>query len=414
MIAEQLADWVLAHASTHDDEELASRSLMDTVAVALAARTNPIIGPAAVLEDAGRWATLAHVIDFDDLHIPSTTHISTVCVPAVLATGGGSREYLAAAGVMARMGVALGWGHYSAGWHATTTAGPFGAAVAAGLALGLDAKGLATALALCVPSAGGVQRAFGTQAKSLQVGAAVDAGVRAARLAAAGADADLSAIEAWLGLVGGTTPTAFERQPAVPGGLAIKLFPACYALQRPIVALKDALGETLEASDIQSVEVRTPRGTVTPLIHHEPQLGLEGKFSLEYAVATSILDEYQGFDEFTDAAVQRPEAQEIIRRVNVQLTEGGEGLLDGEVRVSVRLASGETRVGALDLPPGAPGGPPADVLFERKLSACLQGTGVSIEQLTWRAAADILRSALRFTASAVKTVKEDSMEGESP
>jgi len=406
VIAERLADWALNYQITHEDEELASRSLMDTVAVALAAQTNSIIAPAAVLDDAGRWAVLAHVIDFDDLHIPSTTHISTVCVPAVLATGGGAREYLAAAGVMARIGTALGWGHYTAGWHATTTAGPFGAAVAAGLALGLDARGMATALALCVPSAGGVQRAFGTQAKSLQVGAAVDAGIRAARLAAAGADADLSAVEAWLSLVGGSPDADFDNSPAIPGGLAIKLFPACYALQRPIAALRGAIGSTLDADQVESVHVVTPRGTVTPLIHHEPQLGLEGKFSLEYAVATAILDEYQGFDEFTDTAVQRSDAQAIIGLVHVTLIDGGEGLLDGEVEVSVRLTSGETRSGVLGLPPGSPGGPPADELFSKKLRACLHATGVSIEQLTWRESADILRAAFDFDEKAPRVPGE--------
>jgi hypothetical protein len=58
------------------------------------------------------------------------------------------------------------------------------------VALGLPAERIAAAMALAVPAAGGVQRAFGTDAKSLQVGFAVDAGIRAARLAAAGAQAD--------------------------------------------------------------------------------------------------------------------------------------------------------------------------------------------------------------------------------
>ncbi len=83
---------------------------------------------AASLGEAGRWATAGHVLDFDDLHMPSTTHISAVCVPTALATGGDARTYLAAAGVMARLGAALGWPHYSAGWHATCTAGRAGAA----------------------------------------------------------------------------------------------------------------------------------------------------------------------------------------------------------------------------------------------------------------------------------------------
>ena len=104
---------------------------------------------------------------------------------------------------MARLGNALGWPHYSAGWHATCTAGAPAAAAGAAVALGLAADQIATAMALAVPGAGGVQRAFGTDAKSLQVGFAVDTGIRAATLAAAGAQADPAALDEWLSLVGG-------------------------------------------------------------------------------------------------------------------------------------------------------------------------------------------------------------------
>src|SRR5579875_1574741 len=140
----------------------------------------------AGLPDAARWAALGHVLDFDDLHIGSTTHVSVVVVPAVLAAGGGARAYLAGAGVMARLGMMLGWPHYAAGWHATCTAGAPAAAAAAGVALGLPPERLAAAMALAVPAAGGVQAAFGTHGKSLQVGFAAGAGVRAAKLARPG------------------------------------------------------------------------------------------------------------------------------------------------------------------------------------------------------------------------------------
>src|SRR5262252_3733220 len=242
-LALTLAEWAHDLRPEPGDLDLASRSLQDTVAVALAAHRHPVTRLAAGLPDGARWAVAGHVLNFDDLHMESTTHVSVVCVPAALATGGGARGYLAAAGVMARLGVALGWPHYSAGWHATCTAGALASAAGAAAALGLTTGQTATALALAVPGAGGVQRAFGTDAKALQVGFAVDAGLRAAALAAAGAHADPSALDAWLGLVGGSThsrPAAVDSSgPAVPNGLAIKLYPCCYALQRPISALSE-------------------------------------------------------------------------------------------------------------------------------------------------------------------------------
>lgn len=183
-LAQELASWAVTLDPSPDDVKLAEHALKDTVAVALAARGHAMERISAGLPEAARWAALGHVLDFDDLHLPSTAHISVVCVPAVLAAGGGAREYLAAAGVMARLGTALGWQHYTSGWHATCTSGAPAAAVGAGLALGLGAEGLARAISLALPAAGGVQRSFGTDTKSLQVGFAAEAGVRAARLAA--------------------------------------------------------------------------------------------------------------------------------------------------------------------------------------------------------------------------------------
>ena len=151
-VAVILARWADRLEPDPGDLELADRSLLDTVAVTLAARDHRVTRLAAHLPDGARWAVAGHVLDFDDLHMPSTTHVSAVCVPTALATGGGPRAYLAAAGVMARLGTALGWRHYSAGWHATCTAGAPASAAGAAVALGLPAEQIAIAMALAVPS----------------------------------------------------------------------------------------------------------------------------------------------------------------------------------------------------------------------------------------------------------------------
>ena len=292
--AVDLARWAEGFEPEPGDLELADRSLLDTVAVTLAARDHRVTRLAASLPDGARWAVAGHVLDFDDLHMPSTTHVSAVCVPTALATGGGPRAYLAAAGVMARLGTALGWRHYAAGWHATCTAGAPASAAGAAVALGLPADKIAVAMALAVPVAGGVQRAFGTDAKSLQVGFAVEAGIRAARLAAAGAQADPAAVDAWLGLVGGEPAAVDPSGPVIPNGLAVKLYPCCYALQRPISAISELAGPELDPAEIRRIVLRTPEATVVPLIHHRPQDGLQGKFSLEYAAAAALLAAHAG------------------------------------------------------------------------------------------------------------------------
>lgn len=391
-LAEDLARWAVELRPTDDDLALADRSLRDTVAVTLAAREDPVRKPAAFLPEAARWATLGHVLDFDDLHMESTTHVSVVCVPTVLAAGGDARAYLAAAGVMARLGVALGWDHYSSGWHATCTAGAPAAAAGAAVALGLDADGVARAMALAIPAAGGVQRAFGTSGKSLQVGFAADAGLRAARLAAAGATADPTALDQWLDLVGGSRDRLDLTGPAVPGGLAIKIWPCCYAMQRPIAAMRE-LPEA-KPDEIDRITITTQEGTILPLIHHRPDTGLQGKFSLEYALAAAVVDGYPGFAAFTDDAVRREVARGLVERVDVRTEPGGDWLLAGEATVAVRLRDGAEHTTTLRLPPGSPGRPPTDDELAAKLSDCAGDLAPAVTALTWSEAPSLLRAQL--------------------
>jgi 2-methylcitrate dehydratase PrpD len=388
-VADELARWATAFDPSADDLALADRALLDTIAVATAGREHPIAEILDELSETATWAVLAHVLDFDDLHLPSTAHISAVCVPAVLSAGGDARAYLAGAGVMSRLGTALGWPHYAAGWHPTCTAGAPAAAAASAVAMGLGPDEIATAMALAVPAAGGVQRAFGTAGKALQVGFAADAGVRAARLAAAGASADPRAIDQWLALVQGDPRRLQLDGPAVPGGLAVKLFPCCYALQRPIAAMR-ALVE-VEPERVARVVVRTPESALAPLIHSEPVTGLESKFSLQYAIAATLLDGRPGMASFTDEAVARPEAQALLRRVEADATPGGDWLLEGEAAIEVTLDDGSTLHTTLDVPPGAPQRPPSPDDLAAKVADC---AGEAIAP-TWDSAADYLGALTR-------------------
>ncbi len=392
-VAIELARWADELEPSVEDLELAERALADTIAVATAAADSPIRRLQTDDSEVARWAALAHVLDFDDLHMESTTHISAVCVPVALSLGGGARAYLAGAGVMARLGAALGWDHYSAGWHATCTAGAPAAAACAGVALGLSAEQIATAIALAVPAAGGVQAAFGTEAKSLQVGFTADAGVRAAKLAALGATASSDAAEQWMALVGGRPGDVVLDGPAVPGGLAIKLYPCCYALQRPIAAAL-SLGP-VAPEQIDSIEIRTPAVALTPLIHSRPATGLEAKFSLEYAVAAALLDGRADFETFSDQAVMRPLARSLVARVRVVAGAGGDGLLAGDVQITVALVDGQPALRtSLQTPPGAPARPPSAADLRAKVETCAPDDAASVAQLTWSSAASFLRSAL--------------------
>lgn len=405
-VAERLARWAFSYRPGTDDLALAERSLRDTLAVTLAARDHDVAALAAQLPDAARWAAVGHVLDFDDVHIESTSHVSVVVIAAALAAGGGARAYLAGAGVMVGIGALLGWPHYAAGWHATCTQGAPAAAIAAGVALGLPPERLAAAMALAIPAAGGVQAAFGTHSKALQVGFAAEAGVRAARLAQAGATADPRAFDAWLTLVGaagdadGGRPSATsalaEGGPAVPGGLAVKLHPCCYAMQRPIAAvreLRDRVGP-IDPSAVKRIVVTTPEAALQPLIHDRPRTGLEAKFSMSYAIAAALLDGFPDFASFTDPAVLRPEAQRLIGAAEIVRTPGGNGLLSGDVDIRLHLASGHVLRTRLAQPPGSPSRAPAAADLGAKFAACGSDVPGLLRDLTWSSARTVLGDAV--------------------
>ena len=161
-------------------------------------------------------------------------------------------------------------------------------------------------MALAVPAAGGVQAAFGTQAKSLQVGFATQAGVRAA---AQGGPALVLTRGPWMSGSGwwGAHQVGWTTHRPCPAGWPSSSTPAatpCSARSRPSATCGPAVNQDNSDGGIERVVVATPRATVQPLIHDRPRSGLEGKFSMPYAIATAILDDYPGFGSFSDAAGQ--------------------------------------------------------------------------------------------------------------
>jgi 2-methylcitrate dehydratase PrpD len=200
-------------------------------------------------------------------------------------------------------------------------------------------------------------------------------------------------------LVGGDAAKLAELDhvaPAVPGGLAIKLYPCCYALQRPLAAAAD-LGP-LDATRVRHIRLRTPACSLAPLIHHRARTGLEGKFSLEYGLAAALIDRCPGFDSFSDAAVARAEAARLAEAVETVATQTEDGadqnLLAGQLELEVTLEDGSPLRTELALPPGAPERPPTDAELRTKLELCAGREADAIAGLAWESAADYLRSAL--------------------
>ena len=140
--------------------------------------------------------------------------------------------------------------------------------------------------------------------------------------------------------------------------------------------------------------VRTPQSALAPLLHNTPTTGLEGKFSLQYAVAATLLDGRPGIESFTDDAVARPTAQALLARVEVDAAPGGDWLLAGDVAIELTLADGSTLHAQLDLPPGAPDRPPSSAELAEKVTDCAGDLADEVLAVDWVDAGALLRERL--------------------
>jgi 2-methylcitrate dehydratase PrpD len=131
------------------------------------------------------------------------------------------------------------------------------------------------------------------------------------------------------------------------------------------------------------------------LIHDYPSTGLEGKFSLNYGIAATLLDGFPDIASFTDAAVQRPEVRSILDRIGLIAEPEGNGVLDGNCRVTVEFSDGSQVEAVEELPMGHPRRPVSSEDFEAKVRGCVgEERSGEVMALDWLSAAELLRRRL--------------------
>lgn len=280
--------------------------------------------------------TAAHALDFDDVALRG--HPSTVLVPAILAEA----ETLDVSGrdmVTAYVAGYETWAelvrrepgfHHGKGWHPTGIFGAIGAAAACASLRRLDPAKTTQAIALGASQSAGLMANFGTMTKPFHAGRSAHSGVMAARLAAAGFTSSEDALEHPQGFLAAVSPAGDvdrESPPTALGeawhiidsGLNIKKYPACYCTHRAIDGMLDLLkAHPLRPDEIEGITVRLSENYATILRNHLPQTGLAAKFSIEFAMASSVVASRVGLTELTDAFVQRRDVQDLMGRVKVE------------------------------------------------------------------------------------------------
>ncbi len=279
-----------------------------------------------------------HALDLDDIYMPGILHLSSVLVPAVLAsaeeTGASGTETLAAlitgTEAAARVGIAFLAFRRGEGFLPTTLAAGFGAVVAASRLKGLSPETCAHAMGLHYAQLGGNRQALfeAALAKRMQPGFCVRSALHSVEMAECGLTGPAAVFEGAAGLfaiygTGGQAP----REALLPQGetfeierVAYKRYPSCGACHNVQIAaerLHDA--HTPQPGDIAAVHLFGcgPGGIVGhPFkLGDQPQVSVQ--FSAAWAVAYALLRGHATLDAYTNERIlQDTEVLELARRID--------------------------------------------------------------------------------------------------
>jgi 2-methylcitrate dehydratase PrpD len=274
----------------------------------------------------------AHVADFDDTSVAYQGHPSCVIVPAVVAAAeavhaGGQEVILSiVAGneVGSKLGLSMGKKHYQKGWHGTATIGTIAATAAVAKLYKLEPKQIMDAIGFSASSASGIRQNFGSMTKSWHSGHPAYIGVLSAVLAQGGFDASAEALEGNEGFLrvfdGEGTIEHFDSlgKPYSITDIAFKKYPSCAATHPAVEAILILLDrKMIKPEMIARIDCHCCTIGRAAFRREYPHSELEGKFSIEYCIAATLVKGRLGVEEFEDETMNDPEVRSIMEKVQV-------------------------------------------------------------------------------------------------
>ncbi len=355
----------------------AARGTRESPARAARAAADGLAGRVAAAGCAG------HVLDYDDTYAAGLVHASAPVAPVALLLAAERGLSLAAALAAYAAGVEATAARarashpalYERGWHPTSVCGAAGAAVAAARLLSLAQDRERAAVGISLLGAGGLQAAFGTDGKALQVGLAASRGLEAARLSAAGASVSPDNVATGFESAYGGTWGAPGDRPAIRDNW-IKAYPCCLMTHAAIDA-----AQALRARN------GAPTGEIVVAVHptarraaprNDPSDGLEAKFSIPYTTAHTLLHGPPSVESFAapDAAARSFAAAQVSVRADPDLLE-----------TEARLEVGGQVVSAVRHARGSPQNPMDAESLAQKVETLSPGWAVALDDLDAPAAA---------------------------
>jgi 2-methylcitrate dehydratase PrpD len=321
-------------------------------------RGSAVQAPAAALAN----GALAHAFELDALTRPGAgAHPGATVLPPALAVAQQARvnatgrdliaAFVAGNEVMIRIGRATGHTNEARGFHAPGTTGPFGAAVACGHLLGLDAGKMANALGIAGSLAGGLlefAKGDGGMVKRLHLGRASEAGVLAASLAASGFTGPRTVIEGEFGFLR-VFCTEFDEAELTRGlgrdyvtlSTVLKRYPVHATAHAAVRAVRDLQAEHgFTGGDVEGITITGNKRMIERHAIPEPADLMLAQYSIPFCVALALFREARDPESYDESALADPEIRALTRRVRLVPETGGGGHGAMGSTVTVTLADG--------------------------------------------------------------------------
>jgi len=316
--------------------------------------------------------TLAHCLDYDDVHFPSLSHISAPTWAAVLALASEKNIiqqrllecFITGFEIGSRLGSnGVGIALNDHGWHATGCIGRLAATVASAALLELESEKIKNAIAIVATQTSGLTASFGTDAKSLHSGKAAFDAVFSAQLALSGFRGGLNILEQPNGLINVLVPLNtpimsiedLENSWKIREN-AIKPYACCGQTHAAIDASRylnsklgiDQIGNAVRV-DVYAHPIASKVAALTKV--KEP---LAAKFSISYCCALGLLGYSANASDFK---LERISQAEIIGLADKVFLHADRNLGVTSARVSVTFKNGSQSEKLITESLGNPGNP---------------------------------------------------------
>jgi 2-methylcitrate dehydratase PrpD len=344
-------------------------------------------------------ATMAHALDYDDVHDPAVMHPGVVIIPACLAMAErrghvNGKEFIAAVvlgvDMICRLALAVRPGYdpsssdkkekgfqserVKQGWHLTTLMGHLASAGVTGRLLGLDEDQMINAFGIAYHQCGGnLQcRIEGAQTKRMGPGFAARAGIASALMAEKGITGVKNCLEGEQGLYrmyfqGGydsNTLTEDLGKHFEGVNVSIKPYPCCRGIHTYIDAGLALVNEqNIKPEDIKEIKLFSDEGGYYALgmpleVRTRPKNPVVAQFSIPWGVATALAKKRVTMEHFTESAIRDPEILGVADKICVELDHS----LDRAdtippAKVEIKMKSGQVYLKQVDHPLGSPENP---------------------------------------------------------